>query len=170
MSRICTVCAHPQRPAIDAALVAGEPNRRIATQYAFSEASVRRHRAKHIPKQLAQAVEAEELSQADKLLAEVKRRHSLALAMLVKAGNAGDLRTALAGVREARGCLELEAKIRGQLDERPMVNVWLDPEWRRALAALMLALAPYAEARQAASQALMMLDSGGGGSSRELRA
>jgi len=39
------------------------------------------------------------------------------------------LRTALSGIREARGNVELLAKLRGELDERPVVNILVAPQW-----------------------------------------
>jgi hypothetical protein len=155
MPRVCTICSHPKRPAIDAALVSGTPNRSIAAQYHLTEQAVRRHKADHLPAALAQAQAAEEVSAADKLLAEVERLHQLALSILAKAGHAGDLRTALAGIREARGCLELEAKIRGEIASAPTVNVLVSPDWLRLRAVILLALAPYPEARIALASALV---------------
>lgn len=49
MPRPCTVCTHDEREAIDRALAAGEPFRRIAAQHSgTSEASLRRHKAQHL--------------------------------------------------------------------------------------------------------------------------
>src|SRR5688500_1880811 len=111
MPRPCSVCAHPERDAIDKALVAGVANRRIAAQYAVSEQAIRRHRAEHLPEKLAKAEAATEVAQADDLLREVRALRSKAYGLLLKAEAAGDYRTALAGVREARGCLELLAEL-----------------------------------------------------------
>ncbi len=51
----CSICQHPQRHVIDRALAsAGSSNRRIATQYGFSEGAVRRHKlAGHVAEALA---------------------------------------------------------------------------------------------------------------------
>ena len=54
----CSVCTHPERGAIDKALAAGQPNRRIATQHGLTEAAIRRHRAAHLPQTLVKAQEA----------------------------------------------------------------------------------------------------------------
>ncbi len=157
MPRTCTICTHPERPAIDAALVAGTANRRIAAQHAVSEQAVRRHQAEHVPAKLAKAQEAREVAQADDLLRDVRVLRGKAVALLLKAEQAGDLRTALAGVREARGCVELLAKLAGELDERPVVNVLVAPEWLGVRAALLEALTPYPEARAAVSDRLLTL-------------
>lgn len=44
MSQVCTACSHEKRKAINRALVAGMPNRRIAARFGLAETSVRRHR------------------------------------------------------------------------------------------------------------------------------
>ncbi len=111
MPRACTVCAHKEREAIDSALVAGEPNRRIAARFGVSEQAVRRHAAAHLPERLLQAQGAAELLAADKLLAQLSELQAKARALLGKAEKRGDLRAALAGVREARSCIETAVKV-----------------------------------------------------------
>jgi hypothetical protein len=74
MPRVCTVCAHAGREAIDAALVAEEPLRNIAERFGTSATALHRHKAEHVPAALAKAKEAEEVARADGLLAQVRRR------------------------------------------------------------------------------------------------
>ncbi len=74
-----------------------------------------------------------------------------ALAILGRAESAGELRTALAAIRETRGNLELLAKLLGDLDERPQVNVLIAQE---AQTTIIAALAPYPDARKAVADAL----------------
>ena len=50
------------------------------------------------------------------------------------------------------------AKLLGQLDERPQVNVLMAPEWLQVRAALLTALTPYADARLAVAAALVSLE------------
>jgi hypothetical protein len=152
MARTCTVCGHESRPEIDRALAEGAPNRRIATQYSLSEASVRRHHDSHLPATLSKAHEAEEVARADELLGRVESLQARTLAVLEAAEETGDLRTALSAIREARNNLELLAKLLGELDERPQLNVVLiDAQVRDAI---IRALAPYGEARLAVANAL----------------
>jgi hypothetical protein len=40
----CTICAHPQRGAIDKAIVSGEPERAIAGRFQLARATLQRHR------------------------------------------------------------------------------------------------------------------------------
>jgi hypothetical protein len=53
---VCTVCSHPQRGAIDRALVEGQSAPQIAAKYReISDDAVRRHAESHIPPALAKA-------------------------------------------------------------------------------------------------------------------
>jgi hypothetical protein len=115
VSRNCTVCSHAGRPAIDAALVSGESNRRIAAQHGLVESSVRRHKAEHLADHLLQAREAEQASNADTLLGRLESLSRESLAILEGAKLAGDLRTALLAIGQARGCLELLAGMTAEL-------------------------------------------------------
>jgi hypothetical protein len=80
--RACTVCAHPEKTAIDRAIVGGTPNRLIASHYDVTERAVRNHKANHLPATLAKAREAKEVSHADDLLDQVRRLHTRTLAIL----------------------------------------------------------------------------------------
>jgi hypothetical protein len=53
MPRLCTVCSHRERDAIDRALIDGEPNQRIATAHGLTESAIRRHRDRHLARLLA---------------------------------------------------------------------------------------------------------------------
>jgi hypothetical protein len=159
MPRVCGVCQHPERAAIDQALVAGTPARQLASRYGtLSRMAFWRHREDHIPVHLAKAQEAAEVAQADRLLDEVRALRAKAVALLLKAEQAGDYRTALLGVREARACVETLLEVEGELDRRPTVNLLVAPEWLAVRTALLAALGPYPEARQAVATALGALE------------
>ena len=55
MARTCTICTHPERAAIDKALVAGQPYRSIAQHFAASADAVLRHKESHLRDRVAQA-------------------------------------------------------------------------------------------------------------------
>ena len=160
MPRTCTVCTHSERAQIEAALVAGTALRTIADQNGVSKTALIRHKAEHVPRALAKAHEAREKAQADDLLLQVRALQGSALRILVRAERDGDGRTALAAIREARGNLELLAKLLGELDERPQINILVAPEWLAVRAAMLAALAPYVEARVAVAAALAALEGG----------
>src|ERR671916_2786607 len=148
MPRACTVCEHPEREAIDRVLVGGASNRSVASLHDVSEAAVRRHKSNHLPAKLVMAEKAAEVAEADTLLEQVKGLQGRAYAILEKAEETGELRTALGAIREARGNLELLAKLLGELDERP-INVLLSPQWMTLRVAIVEALEPHPEAREA---------------------
>jgi hypothetical protein len=161
MPRRCTVCEHPEREEIDRALVGDASNRSVASLYDVSEAAVRRHKAKHLPTKLAKAHKVEEVARADELLRQVRSLQSKTLNILLQAESAGDLRTALSAVREARGNVELLAKLSGELDESPVVIVLISPEWLELRAVIVGALEPHSEARGAVLKAIAGTGNGG---------
>jgi hypothetical protein len=152
--RSCTVCEHPAREEIDRALVGGASNRSAASLYDVSEAAVRRHKANHLPAKLVMAEQAAEVTEASNLLAQVQDLQGRALTILDKAEGTGDLRTALSAIREARGNLELLAKLLGELDDRPVLNLHISPEWLELRTVIVGALEPYTEARGAVLRAI----------------
>src|SRR5689334_8345925 len=148
MPRACTICAHPERNAMDTAIIRGEPNRRIATRCVVSEAAIRRHHtAGHITAAIARAAEASEATRGEDLLNQVRSLADHALGILQAAEADGDRRHALGAIREARACLELLGRVAGELG--PDVNVQVtaatalvgraaveDPEARKLVLAL----------------------------------
>lgn len=153
MPRTCTICTHPERPEIDRALLDGEAYRTIAKRYGAGPSAVLRHR-EHLPNQLVKASEAQEVAHADTLLEQVRTLQGRALSILDRADEAGDLRTALSAIREARGNLELLAKLLGELQQEGTVNVTVSPEWLTLRAVVIQALQPYPDAARAVSKAL----------------
>jgi hypothetical protein len=159
MPRTCTVCCHPERAAIDAALVSsGEPLRTIADQWSVSKTALIRHKTDHLPAHLATAHEAAEVVRADSLLDQVRALQAKTLAILQKAEGAGDLRTATAAIGQARQNLDLLGRLAGELrtGEGTTVNVGVF-SWSafgEVQVALYRALAPFPDARVAAAAAL----------------
>jgi len=59
MPRVCTICRHPKREAIEKALVGNEAGyRSIAKRFAISESALFRHRQKHLPEVLGRGLTA----------------------------------------------------------------------------------------------------------------
>lgn len=128
MPKKCSICEHVQKTEINTALLEGESYRIIAAHYGCSTASLQRHKG-HMHVKMTRAQEAIEVAAADNLLSQVKELQKKAYDILTMAEQAGDLRTALQGVREARGCLELLAKLEGQLAQEGSVNIIFAPKW-----------------------------------------
>ena len=113
-----------------------------------------RHVKEHLPELLTRAHEAEQLAEADKLLTDIRKIQVQTLLMLQGAEKSGDLRTALAAVREARNNVTLLAELRGQPDRRPQINLVLSPEWLELRTLIVGALEPHPDAREAVVQAI----------------
>jgi|SRR5215204_2741418 len=161
MPRACTICAHENRHTIDHALVGGEEAlRTISDRFGVSKSALIRHKDAHLPAALIKAREAEEVVRAGELLSQVRDLQGRTLSILTASEEAGELRTALAAIREARGNLELLAKLLGELDESPRVNVLVSGEWVTIRTAIMGALIPYPEARSTVAEALLELETG----------
>ena len=162
MARKCVVCEHEKVNEINKALLAGETYRNIAKRFSVSISSLSRHKNQHIPKAMTKAQEAQEVAQADNLLEQVQSLQSRALSILAKAEASGDLRTALQGIREARSCLELLAKLQGELQQEGTVNITLAPEWLELRTVILQSLEPWPEARLAIAQAVKEVEGNAG--------
>jgi len=103
---------------------------------------------------LVKSAQAAEIAQADELLAEVRGLHARTLAILEASEHSHEHRTALAAIREARGNLELLAKLLGELDERPVINITSSPVWVQIRTAIVVALEPHPAARDAVLSAI----------------
>jgi len=160
MPRVCTICTHADRAALDTALVSGEPFRHVASRFGTSTTALQRHKSEHIPAHVATAKAVAEVAQADDLLSQVRDLHRLAMHLLARASAAGDLRTALAGVKEARSCIETLLEVEGEIDRRPQVNILIAPEWVQVRSVLLEALAPHPAARAAVAGRLVALEAG----------
>ncbi len=154
MPRTCTICAHPERATIDTALVAGGTLRDIARQFGLSKDAVARHQADHLSTALVAAAGEEATRQALDVLQQLKTINAAALTVLKDARAAGDGDLMLKAIDRVHRQCELQAKLLGDLDERPVVNVLVTPEWQRLRGQLVAALAPFPEARVAVAAVL----------------
>ncbi|GAA6745311.1 hypothetical protein Thermus71318_08120 [Thermus brockianus] len=150
VSRKCTICTHPQREEIDRELAEGRSIRDIARRYSVSRPSLHRHRT-HVQDAIQQAIEAKVVSVGASVLDRIRELNREARSLLEEARSKGRYAAAVQAIGAATRLLELEAKLLGELDERPSVQVALvaSPEWARLRAVVLEALAPYPEARAA---------------------
>ena len=110
MPRVCTICKHPRRPEVDAAILAGVAFRTISKQFDLSVSAVFRHR-RHVGEALAKAENASEVARGDALVAQLNQLAQDARRIKTQAELIGDLRTALAGVRELTRLVEVAADL-----------------------------------------------------------
>jgi hypothetical protein len=159
--RTCTVCGHEDHLAIDKSLVAGESNRRIAARFNVTEQALRRHQmAGHVSAAMVRAAVETDVRHALDVVAQLKAINEAALTVLrdARAVHDGDL--ALKAIDRIYRQIELQAKLLGELDDRPTLNVLVAPEWLAVRSALLEALAPYPDARAAVSGRLVALEAG----------
>jgi hypothetical protein len=117
MPKKCSICVHQKRKEIESAILEGKPLRLVASRFSVSEDALSRHKLKHIIAALAKAQEIREVAMAGTLLEQLRSLQEKALELLYRAEAAGGYRTALAGVREARGSLEVLVQAMSKLRE-----------------------------------------------------
>jgi transposase-like protein len=139
--RVCTVCSHQDRAAIDRALVDGASLRAIAGQYGTNKSALDRHR-KHLAPALTLAKQATVVTEATSLLSRVERIMSRCELIAEAATRERDWLPAIAASRELRGCLELLGKLSGEIQSGTRVAVQIingvpakmvavgSPEWQ----------------------------------------
>jgi hypothetical protein len=171
MTRTCIICRHKKRDDIDTDLLGNDTFRNIATRYNVSTGALQRHKRNHLLARLAEVHQVREeafnqirknvadrakldIMQADDLYNQVHDLRQRALSLLGQAEMSGDLRTALIGIREARSCIELLAKIEGQIDDKAQLTINMSPEWVELRTLIINALQPYPAAREAVMNAL----------------
>ena len=154
MPRRCSICHHEGLEGINRALVEGIAFPMLIAKYRVSKDALSRHKANHLPATLVKAQEAQAVARADDLLDEVLSLQARTLTILDRAERVGDLRTALRAIKEARGNLELLAKLVGQIDERPQVHLHLSQEWLELRATIVGALEGHQEAKEAVLKVL----------------
>jgi len=155
MPMTCSICKHPARPEIDAALVAGTAVRDIAGQHDLGKSSVDRHASKCLPAGLVKGQEAKEEARGLDVLRQLRDINTACWETLAAARKGGELALTLQAVDRIQRQLELQAKLLGVLQQEGTVNVILAPEWQQTRTLILVALTPYPEARQAVAAALV---------------
>jgi hypothetical protein len=154
MPRSCAVCIHEKRDEIDGEIVSGQPYRALARTFGVSKDSISRHANLHIPETLTKAHAVKEVGRAVALLDRVEALVTAAEGLLTFGKGEKDARAWEGGVRQLRHCLELLARVTGELDERPQVNLIMMPVWVELRAQILATLEPFPEARKALTDAL----------------
>lgn len=177
MPQQCTICNHPDRLQIEAALVRGVSLRNVAKQYEASQAAVYRHRQKCMKVALVAArkeqADQEELeleqsgynafaemlwlrAETRKLYREVRgsdQPHIVQNADDDK--GVGDPRLALAALGEMRKQTQLFGELLKGVEENKQSE--RESEWLAIREAIFIALEPFPDARLEVAQALLVL-------------
>jgi len=132
MPRSCTVCRHPERPAIDVALTSGEALRSIGRRYDLTHRALARHKQGHMSgsareRQVSESHEKK--GETDEVVSRVLDLVQKTRDLLARAEQAGEWGPALLSIREARATTELEAELLAGLSGRSREPVlMLEPE------------------------------------------
>ncbi len=154
MPRVCTVCTHDERHAINVALVHREPYRRIAARFDVSTTALQRHSQDHLPQLLVEASRSLEQHEGLDVVKQLKAANSVVWEVLQDARTSGEPETVLRAVDRVQKQIELQARLLGDLDERPVVNLNLSPEWLELRTVIVGALGAHPDARGAVLRAI----------------
>jgi hypothetical protein len=106
MPMVCKTCKRPDRAAIDAAIVSGDALRDIARRFGSSKDAISRHRP-HVGAAIVRADERRAARGDETLFEKVERLEADARRLGERAESEGDLRCALASVRELTDVVKL---------------------------------------------------------------
>jgi len=152
--RACQTCQHADVAAIDRELVAGKSLRDLSALFRVSEDSLARHRDAHISPVVVRAQEAEDITRGLDVVKQLKAINGVTMQILHEARQQKNPDVALKAVDRVQKQIELQAKLLGDLDERPVVNIVVTEEWLQLRAVIIRAMDPYPEAKQAVVLAL----------------
>lgn len=127
MPRSCLACSHPDREAIDAALVRGHPSvRDLEAKYGVSRSSLSRHSKTCIPGVMARAVEDREVALVEHggdLLDQLASLRAEGRQILAEARTSNNSTAALRAINTLGRLLELTGKLEGRISDGTTVNV-----------------------------------------------
>ncbi len=153
MPRICTICQHPQMTKIDESLINLQSLRDIAGRFQVSSSTLDRHKSNCLFAVLAKSKESREVANGDKLIAELKHINSESLTILREVREAANHDLALKAIARIEKQIELKAKLLGELNEAPTINV-TTISIEKMQAVIVTALKPFPHARVAVVEAL----------------
>ncbi len=122
MPRTCTICTHPERANIEAALTAGTSYRNIAKQFDVGFSSINRHAAEHIQETIKQTQTAKEEAHGLDVVKQLQVINGITLAILQEARKDKMHALALSAIDRVQKQIELQAKLVGDID-KPMPQV-----------------------------------------------
>lgn len=167
MARTCSICEDPNRDEIDRRGRLGDSTAKIAQEFAISYDALYRHfKANHHIRDVTAIPTTAELSKSEDILREIAEHHSEAKALKDQAKADGDLKVALLGIDKALKCLELMAKIQGQIAAQEVninlqqVSIYQSPEWSKVGEVLARVLTPYPQLRSEVAKELLALQEG----------
>ena len=142
MSRVCTICSHEQRFAIEELLATRQSTYRgIARTYGVSEDAVSRHvSSRHVSQLISLAADAERAARADTLLDRIEGLQRRIEEFLSRVEHTDNYSATLGAFREMRSNLELIGEVTKELDRAGTINLELSPEWLELRGVIVAAL------------------------------
>lgn len=138
----------------------GEPCASLSALFRVSGDALQRHKEAHISGNIVKAKEASDELAALDVVKQLKEINAAARSVLGAAIKSKDGDLQLKAIDRVHRQIELQAKLLGQLDERPQINVMLSPQWVSIRSTIVQTLAPFPEARRAVAEALGALEGG----------
>lgn len=146
----CGVCRHSDRLDIDRELLglAGPKLSQveIARKYGLGRGQVQRHvKSNHVSRVMSAVADEVTVLHGNQMLQEIATLYETTQRIMSRAEKAADLKTAIAAIKEARGCIETFARIGLALakgeddkreDDRPDLDAAIDEALRRRHLAL----------------------------------
>jgi hypothetical protein len=155
MPKPCTICEHPRHDEIDRRARIEKDIAKIAKEFSLSYPALYRHiSANHHIREVTTIPTSSELATSEDIYKEIEKWHSEAKDLQKTAKANGDIKTALLGLDKALRCLELMAKIHGQIPTGPQITIINNPEWVELRTLVIKALEPYPAAREAVVDAI----------------
>ena len=105
-----------------------------------------------------QAQQSSEAAHALDIVQQLRLINEASLAILYEAKESNQPLTALRAVERIQKQIELQAKLLGELDERPQVNILVSSDWAAIRTALLDVLRPYPDAAAAVAERLLLLE------------
>jgi hypothetical protein len=152
------VCTHPERHAIDRALVERGGYRAIAREFGLGHDAVIRHTAAHLPATLATSYEASEQLRADDLVGRLLELHDETIRILEEARTSKNHDLALKAIARAEKQIELQARLLGELKDGVTINLFQSAEWFAVVTKLLTALDPYPDVKVIVAEVLERAD------------
>jgi hypothetical protein len=157
LAKTCSICVHPKRQQIERQLALRTSYRNIAKQFSVSTAPLSRH-LPHFAERLSKIRDDEDQRVALDVVTELRTINGVALGILKNARDSDNPGLALKAIDRIHRQLELQAKLLGDMDDRPQINILIAPAVEQAI---IDALRPFPEAGIAVSDAIAELESSG---------
>lgn len=116
MTRTCTICTHPKRAEIEAAVISGVSYRGIASQFFIDDGSLQRHVASHVQASIKQSKIAIEEARGIDVVKQLKVINTITLTILQSARDNGQDGMALFAIDRVLKQIELQSKLLGDIN------------------------------------------------------